>query len=257
MVQPSQEMTKNILLHAMPADDYALLRPHLEAVALRKGDVLIEANVPITHVYFIESGITSVVAISPEGQRIEAGMFGRDGMSGLPVVLGTDRTPNRTFVQIEGAGLCLPAHALREALGQSATLMQLLLRYAQATSVQAAHTTLTNALHDLPERLARWILMCHDRVEGDVIALTHEFMSLMLGVRRPGVTTAIHVLEGGRLIGATRGRVTVRDRAGLEEFAADAYGVPEAEYERLIAPMSKRSSTVVQGRFPQSGEDER
>jgi len=235
-------MTKNILLRAMPAEDYALLRPHLEAVVLRKGDVLVEANVPIAQVYFLESGVTSVVAISPEGQRIEAGIFGRDGCSGVPIILGTDRTPNTTFIQIEGAGFRMPADAFRDVLAQSASLMQLFLRFAQAMSVQAAHSTLTNALHSLPERLARWLLMCHDRVDGDELALTHEFMSLMLGVRRPGVTTTLHVLEGGLLVRATRGRVTVRNRAGLEEFAADAYGVPEAEYARLIAPFSKSAS---------------
>ena len=255
MIRPTQATTKNILLCHLSADDFALLQPQLQTTELAKGEVLIVPNEPITHVHFLEDGIGSTVAISPEGQRIEAGIFGREGMSALPLVFGADRTPNETFIQIEGCAQRLPAEAFREALGRSATLAALFLRYAQAMSVQAAHTTLTNALHDLPERLARWILMCHDRVEGDQVDLTHEFMSLMLGVRRPGVTNALHVLEGGLLIRATRGKITVRDRAGLEEYAADAYGVPEAEYERLIAPMSKQGGNVVQGNFGERGQD--
>jgi CRP-like cAMP-binding protein len=242
MIRPSQDMTKNVLLRTATADDHALLRPHMEVVKLSKGDVLIEAGRTIAHIYFLEDGVGSTVAISPEGSRIEAGLFGREGMSGLPLVFSADRTPNETFIQIEGAALRLSADAFCEALGKSPTLTGLMLRYAQAMSVQAAHTTLSNALHDLPERLARWLLMCHDRVDGDDVLLTHEFMSIMLGVRRPGVTTALHVLEGGTLIRASRGRVTVRDRRRLEEYAADAYGVPEAEYERLIAPMRKRDA---------------
>lgn len=255
MIRPSQEMTKNILLRAMPADDYGLLRPHMETVRLNKDDVLVAPNEPIAHVYFLDSGVTSVVAIAPDGSRIEAGLFGRDGVSALPIVYDADRTPNQTFVQIEGVGHRLPADRFREALGMSPTLHGLMLRFAQVMSVQAAHTALSNALHDLPERLARWLLMCHDRVDGDELPLTHEFMSIMLGVRRPGVTTALHVLEGGLLIRATRGRVTVRDRKRLEEYAQDAYGVPEAEYERLIAPMRKQGSNAGSGNLGDRGQD--
>lgn len=255
MIRLTQTTTKNILLRTLSAGDFALLQPHLETIELAKGEVLIVPGEPITHVHFPEGGLGSTVAVSPEGQRIEAGMFGREGMSALPLVLGADRSPNETFIQIEGCAQRLRARAFREALDKSATLAALFLRYAQAMSVQAAHTTLSNAVHDLPERLARWILMCHDRVEGDQISLTHEFMSLMLGVRRPGVTNALHVLEGGLLIRATRGKVTVRNRVGLEDYAADAYGVPEAEYERLIAPMRKQGGNTASGNVGERGQD--
>ena len=113
----------------------------------------------------------------------------------------------------------------------------LLLRFVQALSTQTAFTALSNAVHQIDERLARWILMCDDRLDGADMPLTHEFMSIMLAVRRPSVTTALHILEGNRLIRAERGCIVVRDRAGLEEFAGDSYGVPEREYERLIGPL--------------------
>ena len=245
MNRSTDQSTRNLLLRRLSADDYALLRPLLDTIEVRKGDVLVRPNEPITCIHFPENCLASIVAISPEGQRIEAGLFGYEGMSGMPVVLGADRSPNETFIQIEGRLRQLPVDALRDALDRSPTMLDLFLRFAQAMSVQTAHTALSNGLHGIAERLARWILMCHDRIEGDDLFLTHEFMSLMLGVRRPGVTTALHALEGRHLVRATRGRVTVRDRARLEAFAAGAYGVPESEYERLIAPLSKHGEAVV------------
>jgi CRP-like cAMP-binding protein len=244
MDRSTDRSTRNLLLRRLSAGDYALLHPHLETVEVGKGDVLIRPDEAITCVHFPETCLASIVAISPEGPRIEAGLFGYDGMSGVPIVLGADRSPNETFVQIEGRLLRLPVDALRHALDRSPVMLDLFLRFAQAMSVQLAHTVLSNGLHDITGRLARWILMCHDRIEGDELPLTHEFMSLMLGVRRPGVTTALHALEGGHLVKAMRGRVTVRNRAGLEAFAAGAYGVPEAEYERLIAPLARRGEAV-------------
>lgn len=256
MPRSSQSLVLNILLRNISAADYALLQPHLETVRLQKRSVMVTPNQPIAHIYFPESGVGSIVAVSPEGQRVEAGIFGRDGMSGLATLFGSDRSPSETFMQIEGSAQRLSTEAFREAIDKSRTLLATLLRFAQAMSVQSSYTSLSNAVHSLPERLARWILMCHDRMDGDGLPLTHEFMGMMLGVRRPSVTTTLHVLEGGHFIRATRGMITVRDRAGLEDLAADAYGVPEADYERLIAPISKRDGNIVQGRFLQHGHDQ-
>ena len=141
------------------------------------------------------------------------------------------------------------AEVLRKAAEASTTLRNLLLRYAQAFSVQTSFTALSNAVHPIEERLARWLLMCHDRVEGNEVPLTHEFLSLMLAVRRPTVTTALHVLEGNRFITAERGLITIRDRPRLEEFAGNSYGRAETEYERLIgridpAQPRRRGATV-------------
>jgi CRP-like cAMP-binding protein len=234
MPQPSQSFIRNQLLTALTPDDYGLLRPHLEPVDLPKGVVLIEPQLPIDYVHFPDAGLGSVVALSPGDLCAEIGLFGRDGLAGVAVLLGADSVPYRVLMQVAGAGHRIAAGALRAAMDISPSLRALLLRYAQAFAVQTAHTALSNAQHTVEERLARWLLMSHDRVDGDDIPLTHEFLALMLAIRRPSVTTALHVLEGGQLVRATRGQVTIRDRGGLEELARDSYGIPEAEYGKLI-----------------------
>ena len=162
-------------------------------------------------------------------------------MVGVPVALGVRTTPFEFFVQHAGEGLRMPTHHLEEVMDERPSLHRRLLRYAQALNVQTSGTAFANAEHTVETRLARWLLMCHDRVDGDALSTTHEFLSLMLGVRRAGVTLALQALEGRRLISTKRGQVTVLDRAKLEEVAGDSYGVPEAEYARLIGlPLSPR-----------------
>jgi CRP-like cAMP-binding protein len=214
-----------------------LLKEQLEPVSLSRGTVLVHPNAPIEHVYFLEAGVTSIVANTAGGRRIEIGLVGRDGMAGTPIILGVDRTPHETFMQVGGSALRMEATQLRRLMGQSSSLSDLLLRYVQAFSIQTAHTALSNGSYNIGERLARWLLMCHDRLDDDELSLTHEFIALMLGVRRAGVTEAIHILEGQRIIRAERGNILVLDRARLEETAGDSYGTPEAEYRRLIGPL--------------------
>jgi CRP-like cAMP-binding protein len=225
---------RNRLLRTLSSDDLSLLQPHLEAVSLGRGDVMIDANRPIEQAYFPEDSISSVVAITPRGRRIEVGIFGCDGMSGTPLLLASDRTPHESFIQVPGSALRVEAEHLKRAIRQSPSLHQLLLRYVQVFNVQVAHTALSHGSYTIDERLARWILMCHDRLDGDDLPLVHEFLDLMLGVRRSGVTIAVQMLEGVGMIRATRGLIQVRDRAKLEETAGGSYGVPEAEYRRLI-----------------------
>lgn len=237
MPPPSQELIGNRLLAALLPADFALLQPHLERVRLEKGVVLISPGEPITGAHFLSSGLSSIIATSGDGSAVEVGLSGRDGMVGVSLLLDSDRTPHRVFMQVEGTALRIDAEALRECLDASASLRKLMLRYVQAFQVQTAFTALSNAIHALEERLARWLLMSHDRQDSDEIPLTHEFMALMLGVRRPSVTIALHSLEGLGFIRATRGLVTIRNSTELEEFAGAAYGTPEAEYERLIGPL--------------------
>ena len=163
------------------------------------------------------------------------GLIGREGMVGIPIALGVRATPFEYFVQHAGDGLRMAAHHLEEVIDERPSLHRVLLRYAQALNVQTSGTAFANAEHTVETRLARWLLMCHDRVDGDDIAITHDFLSMMLGVRRAGVTTATHVLEGNGLIRTKRGVITVLDRERLEELADNAYGLPEAEYARLMA----------------------
>src|SRR4051812_39320550 len=155
-------------------------------------------------------------------------------MAGLPVVLGIDRSPHGYMVQAAGEALRIPAPDLRAALRQSPSLQAGLLRYAHALMVQTAETAYANAGFAIEARLARWILMTDDRLAREDLPLTHDFLSMMLGVRRPGVTIAVQTLEGGGLIRAKRRGITVLDRTGLEGVAGNAYGVSEAEYANVI-----------------------
>jgi len=237
----------NRLLSSLSAHDFSLLEAQLEPVPLPVRTRLIEPNTPIEHVYFIEEGIASVVAATAQGRRIEAGIIGREGLTGMPILLGTDRTPHECFIQTPGASLRIRADGLRRAMATSASLHQHLLRFVQALTIQIGQTALSNGSYVIEERLARWLLMCHDRVDGDALFTTHEFLSLMLGVRRAGVTQTLKTLEDRGLISTKRGQVTVLDRAKLEAVAGDSYGVPEAEYARLIglplSPLSTQAPT--------------
>ncbi|RYD21357.1 MAG: Crp/Fnr family transcriptional regulator [Spirochaetia bacterium] len=172
--------------------------------------------------------------------RTEAGIFGREGVSATCLLLGTNRSPHETFVQVEGpSALRIDTPAYLAAIKQSETLRMLLLRYIQTVLVQSAQSTATNAQHRMEARLARWLVMCHDRAEGDQTALTHEFMGMMISADSSSVTVSLHILEGNGLIQSKRGLVIVRDRQRLEELAGDSYGVPEVEYRNLIGPLSK------------------
>lgn len=224
----------NQLLARMPAALADLMFAHLEPVSLPQGLVIEQPNEPVEHIYFPTGGVISIVAMNGEGNaQIEAGLVGREGMSGTMVVMGTDRSPHQTTVQIAGTGYRLEAERLRDALEQE-PLRERLLHYCHTLSVQTAHTALANAKLKLDARLARWLLMCHDRIDGDEVMLTHDFLSIMLGVRRAGVTVSLHILEGQGLVRATRGQIRILNRRGLEEMVGGCYGVPEAEYARLM-----------------------
>ena len=233
--------SQNMLLGALTEGDAACLEPHLEAVDMPRRHVLERADQPVEHVYFPDTGLASTVAKAPLGRLIEVGIIGREGCTGSAVVMGNDRASYDSFMQIAGAGRRIESDALRRCMAESATLQTSLLHFVQAFTIQIGQTALSNAQAKLEERLCRWLLMCQDRVGEDELALTHEFLATMLGVRRAGVTTAIHILEGRGLVRARRGHVTILDRAGLEGVAEGYYGLPEREYERLVG-VSLRAS---------------
>jgi CRP-like cAMP-binding protein len=232
-VVPRLERSANRLLQALAPDDLNLLA-ELEPVSLKRGYVMIRPNERIEHVYFPVDCIGSVVATTPEGRRIEVGIFGREGMSGTSVLLGSDRSPHECFVQVPGAALRMEADKFTDATRQSPSLHQLLLRYVEAFQVQVAHTALSHGSYTIEERLARWLLMCHDRLDGDDLPARPRVSRVDAWVRRSGVTLALQILEGAGVIHAKRGLITVRDRAKLQEIAGGSYGVPEVEYRRLI-----------------------
>jgi CRP-like cAMP-binding protein len=242
MSQPDPFQTTNILLGALSGDDLGLLQPFLRRVELARGEVLVRPDTPIEHVYFPEGGVVSIVSVMKESGRIEAGIFGLEGVSATCLLLGTDRSPHESFVQVNGStALRINADRYLAAIRQSESLRALLLRYVQTVLVQSAQSMATNASQRVEARLARWLLMCHDRIDGDEIALTHEFMGMMISAERSGVTITLHILEGAGMIRSVRGRVIIRDRDKLEDLAGDGYGIPEAEYRRLIAPFGRRS----------------
>lgn len=225
---------ENNLIATLPEPDRVLIEPHLKAVDLGLGKSLEKPGERVETVYFPLSGVGSMVAVGSKGRRIEAGLFGREGMSGSTIVTAAERSPHETFIQVAGHGLSIEAGRLRELMDTSPSLTRHLLRYTQALFTQTAHTALSNGQAKLEERLARWLLMCHDRLDGDDLELTHDFLAVMLGVRRAGVTVGTHLLEGKGLIRAVRKRITIMDREGLEVEAQQSYGVPESEYIRLI-----------------------
>jgi CRP-like cAMP-binding protein len=226
--------SRNILLASLSTSDFDLLAPHLESVTLELRKTLEKPNKTIEAVYFPETGFASVVAIQRGGKEVEVGLIGREGMTGLPVVLGDHRSPHATYIQAPGEGHCIPTNELRQAIEASASLRDSLLKFVQAFGVQTAHTAICNARSKIDVRLARWLLMAQDRIQSDTLPLTHEFLSLMLAVRRPGVTDAMKALRQRGLISYRRGEITINDRKGMARLASDAYGTPESEYRRLI-----------------------
>jgi CRP-like cAMP-binding protein len=230
--------SSNRLLASLSNDDFDLLGPHLQSVTLGLRKHLERPNRRIDAAYFPEGGFASVVAVQSNGKQVEVGLIGREGMTGLPIVFGNHRSPHATYIQAPGMGKCIPATELRKALQTSASLRDSLLKFVQAFGVQTTHTAICNVLSRMDVRLARWLLMAHDRIGNDTLPLTHEFLSLMLGVRRPGVTEALHALREQGLISYRRGQIAVKDRKGLERSAGEAYGTPEAEYRRLIRSSS-------------------
>jgi CRP-like cAMP-binding protein len=230
----SRKPNSNQLLTALTPADLALLQPHLTVVTLKLLQVLEKPNKPIQHIYFMHTGIASVVALQSDAARVEIGLIGREGMTGTSVLLGSGQSPHSTYMQAAGSGEQIAADALRVAMQESGTLQRMLLKYVQSFMVQTAHTAIANARAKLPERLARWVLMAQDRIGRETLVLTHEFLGLMLGVRRAGVTESLQDLQRRRLIKAGRGKIVVLDRNGLMRVAGDYYGMPEREYRRLI-----------------------
>lgn len=234
MVSPQQSKMTNKLLNILPEEDYVVIARHLEYVDLARGTVLAHAGQSIDHIYFLTSGIGSIIATTPEGNRAEAGIFGFDGYVPTSAVASAEDSPHDVIVQLNSQAYRVSYDRFRGFMDDNRNFAKVMIRSIEAFSVQLTYTAISNAIHDVTERLARWLLMCHDRVPGNEIGLTHEFISLMLAVRRPSVTTSLHILEGNGFIRSERGNIIIRNRAAMEEFAHDAYGKPEAEYRRLM-----------------------
>ena len=218
----------NRILNVLDRETRLLIEPRLEKSTLPAGTVLVEYQTTIDHIYFIESGLASSVTASAQGHAVETLIVGCEGFTGIPLVLATDRTAAKVFVQIAGDAWRLKASDVRDTMRQSVVFRDALLGYVHSAFDQMAHTALSNSAHRVDQRLARRLLMAHDRIEGDTVALTHRALASALNVRRSSVTDALHVVEGMGLIRSLRSRIVILDRAGLERLACDAYGAAEA-----------------------------
>ena len=223
----SRNPIKNQVLTRLARTDFALLKPHLEAVDLPVPMQLETANARIDAVYFLESGFASVVADGPGKRSIEVGIIGREGMTGLALVLGHDRSTHETYMQAPGSAQRISATHLRKAMHQSIRLHRSFLRCAHAFFIQTTQTAVANGRSKLEERLARWLLMAQDRIGGIEVPLTHRFLAVMLGVHRPIVSVTVQALERKGLVRAGRQVITIVDRSGLVKMSNGAYLPPD------------------------------
>ena len=233
MTTTEQLRTRNRLLAALPREEYARLAPRLEPVALELSRVLFRPEEEISHVYFPAKAIVSLLTDLEDGTGMEVGLVGWEGMVGVSAVLGGSETKVAT-VQGAGEALRLRVEALREEFGRGGVLQAQLLRYTHALMTQISQTVVCNVRHNLDGRLARWLLMYHDRRESDEFSLTHEFMANMLGVRRAGVTEVATRLKERGFIRYSRGHIAILDRAGLEQFACECYPAVKEKFEELL-----------------------
>lgn len=231
----ANQQIPNRLLAALPEAEYEHLFAQMEHVEMPLGAVIYHPAEHMQQVYFPNTGTISILAMVSTGTSVEIGMVGNEGMFGIPSVLGTATAPTQAVVQIPGEGLRVSADMLREEFKRGGVLQDLLLRYTQAFIIQISQTAVCNSLHSIDRRLARWLLMCHDRARSNELPLTHEFLAEMLAVRRAGVTEAAGRLQGAGLVGYRRGQITIHDRAGLEEASCECYVEVKEEFRRLLS----------------------
>jgi CRP-like cAMP-binding protein len=230
---------RNRLLDRLPVSELDLIRPHLEHVELPAQAIIQPAGEPAVFVHFVEEGLASVL-IRVGTECVEVAIVGPEGLAGVSALLDADVCFQEEVMQVAGTVGRIRADALRELRPKCPALSRILLRYVQFHLVQVAHTALANGRNTVEQRLARWLLMAGDRLEGPDLPLTHQMLSLMLGVRRPGVTVALHVLEGAHAIRSRRAKITILDRNVLRGIAGAAYGPTEAAYASLFGSEGSR-----------------
>ena len=224
----------NFLLKSLPEDEGVRLRPHFERVCLKHGDHAIIPDEPIRHFYFPVGCLLSLVTQMADGSAAESGCIGREGMSGIPVVLDAVSTTMPTFCQVPGEAIKVRSEVVKEVYEQNRDVRRLLNRYIHTVVVVGSHATACNRLHTLEQRFCKWLLMSSDGVGSEEVALTQEFLAVMLGVRRAGVTEAAGKVQGAGLISYRRGQIQIIDRAGLRAMACECYRRTKEEYERLF-----------------------
>ena len=234
--------TRNHILNSLPEEDFARLLPDLKPVEMPLGKTIFHPEEEINYVYFLNTAMVSVVSRTADGQSVEAGVIGWEGIAGFNVLMGSDTMPNENIVSLPGDGHRLPTAAAKREFKRGGAFQDLCVRYMHAVIIQLGQVTLCNRLHAAEERLARWLIMCHDRAATDKLQLTQEFLSIMLGTNRVTVTNSAIVLQNIGNIKYKRGLITVLDREGLEDSACDCYRTIKQEYERFHKYAAKELS---------------
>ena len=247
---PKRDQRTNRLLSLLSDDDYERLRPHLAPVVFDYRKSLYEASRPIGQVYFPVDGVASLVITTAEGASAEVGTIGSEGMVGLPVVLGDSDAPSSVYVQVPGTALGMDAGIFRGELKRNPTLNLIMLRYAHAFFNQVAQSAACAHLHKVEQRCCRWLLMTRDRMPSGDFLLTHEFLGMMLGVRRTTVTDVMGALQKAGLIRYRRGHVSILDHEALQQRACECYDISKVEFDRLlgdtaIAPRTDKKRRLV------------
>lgn len=225
---------RNRLLDLLSDSDFELLHPHFIEVELPLRMPLAEPDKPIENVWFLVEGVASLVNTMVSGDSSEVGTIGNEGVVGIPVLLGDDIAPTNVYIQVPGRGFRIKSSIVTEALAKSPTMRKIMLRYVHAFFNQVAQSAACNHHHTLEQRCCRWLLMTHDRVREEEFTLTQEFLAMMLGARRTGVTEAARGLKESGIIKYSRGHVTILDRAALEKRSCECYRVNKAEFDRLL-----------------------
>jgi CRP-like cAMP-binding protein len=219
----------NKILLSLPRKEYDQVLAKLEFVRLKLHQVIHEAGETIKSGYFVNAGVISILAVQPDGKSVEVGLIGKEGFVGLPLLVGYRSSPTRLMTQGDGTAYRCDADTLRHLVQQCPGLEKELHRFAQRLAMQTTKIAACNRLHDVVERLARWIMMTHDRILSDNLPLTQEFLAQMLGTRRSSVTVAAGALQKAGLISYTRGSVTILSRKKLEAAACDCYGIVQRQ----------------------------
>ena len=230
----SRSSQKNRLLAALPRAEFERYFSGLQPVSLPQKEVLHEQGAPLAHVYFVEEGVVSILTRMADGTAIEVGMIGIEGVVGTSVLLGNEVANHLAIVQVPGSALRMKAAACKTAFDQSAAVRAVMMRFIDGLWDLSAQTAACNRLHTIEQRCARWLLMAHDRLQADIMPMTHEFLASMLGVRRAGVTETAGELQRSGLIRYHHGRLTIVDREGLEALACECYRNDHALLMRLL-----------------------
>jgi CRP-like cAMP-binding protein len=227
--------TGNLLLDMVPPEVLERLGHfELETVSLHSNQLIQDPGETVEHVFFPTRGLISMVAELEDGACVEVGMIGKEGMFPISTVLGDDTPSQRALVQLAGSAIRVNSTEVRQHFEADAAFRSLLLRYAQATLTTATQSAACNRLHQLEQRCAKWLLSARDRAEEDKFPMTHEFLAMMLGVRRPGVTIALQSLQSDGMITYNHGNMTIIDRAGLEAKSCECYRFLKNEFSRLL-----------------------